>query len=130
APAVEMPQAAVTLVRQLLSGVARLKGQFGVAAIADVLAGVSNERSQRWQLEQLSVFGLLRIYPTKRLIAMLHRVIESGLARQRNVGGDRPMYVVDLTSAGVAVMKGDQLPPASLADILPRAGSRQIGTNP
>jgi ATP-dependent DNA helicase RecQ len=129
APAIEMPEVAVILVRQLLSGIARLKGQFGVAAIADVLAGVSNERSQRWQLEQLSVFGLLRVYPTKRLIAMLHRVIESGLARQRNVGGDRPMYVVDLTAAGIAVMKGDQLPPASLSDILPRPTARQLGTN-
>jgi ATP-dependent DNA helicase RecQ len=54
---------------------------------------------------------------------MLHRVIESGLARQRNVGAsDKPMYVVELSAAGVAVMKGEQLPPTSLADIVPRAG--------
>src|SRR5205823_8234889 len=73
----------------------------------------------------------LRLYPAKKIIAMLHRVIESGLARQRNVGQhDKPMYVVELSAAGVAVMKGDQLPPASLSDIVPRATPRQSGTNP
>jgi ATP-dependent DNA helicase RecQ len=128
APAVEISESATMLVRQLLSAVARLKGQFGVGMIADVLAGNSSERTQRWNLENLTVFGLLRIHPIKRLIAMLHRVIESGLARQRNIGGDRPMYVVELTAAGVAVMKGERLPPASLADIAP--SSRARGTNP
>jgi len=63
APAVEMSEAAVTLVRQLLSAVARLKGNFGVVTIADVLAGGDNERTRKWQFDQLSVFGLLRHYP-------------------------------------------------------------------
>ena len=117
---VDMSEQAVLLVRQLLSAVARLNGKFGVGAIADVLAGASNERSQRWQLEQLSVFGLLRTHPTKRLVAMLHRVIESGLSRQKNVGEERPMHVVEITAAGIAVMKGERPPPAGLADILPR----------
>ncbi len=117
---VDMSEQAVLLVRQLLSAVARLNGKFGVGAIADVLAGASNERTQRWQLEQLSVFGLLRAHPTKRLVAMLHRVIESGLSRQKNVGEERPMHVVEITAAGIAVMKGERPPPAGLADIVPR----------
>jgi ATP-dependent DNA helicase RecQ len=130
-PAVEMSETAVTLVRQLLSGIARVRGKFGVVTIADVLAGADNERIRKWQLEQLSVFGLLRIHGGKRLVAMLHRVIESGLARQKNVGAQgKPMYVVELTAAGIAVMKGEQLPPATLADIVPRATPRQLGTNP
>jgi ATP-dependent DNA helicase RecQ len=130
-PAVEMSNTAVTLVRQVLSAIARLKGGFGVVTVADVLAGAENERSRKWNFDQLSVYGLLRHHPAKKIIAMLHRVIESGLARQRNVGQhDKPMYVVELSAAGVAVMKGEQLPPASLSDIVPRATSRQMGTNP
>jgi ATP-dependent DNA helicase RecQ len=130
-PALEMSESAVTLVRQLLSGIARVRGKFGVVTIADLLAGADNERIRKWQLEQLSVFGLLRIHGGKRLVAMLHRVIESGLARQKNVGAQgKPIYVVELTAAGIAVMKGDQLPPATLADIVPRLTPRQLGTNP
>jgi hypothetical protein len=40
------------------------------------------------------------------------------------------MPVVDLTAAGVAVMKGEQNPPATLIDIVPRRNSRETGTNP
>jgi ATP-dependent DNA helicase RecQ len=40
------------------------------------------------------------------------------------------MPVVDLTAAGIAVMKGEQNPPATLIDIVPRRTSREAGTNP
>ncbi len=115
-----LPDEVVTLVRQLLSGVARLHGKFGVGVVAEVLSGASNERSQRWGFEQLSVFGLLRAHPLKRIIAMLHRVMEAGLARQRDPDGVKFRPVMELTASGVRVMKGEQLPPASLADLLPR----------
>ena len=130
APAIDMSEQSIMLIRQLLSGVARVNGKFGVGIIADMLAGNSSERTQRWSLENQSVFGLLKAHPIKRLVAMLHRVIESGLARQKNVGGDRPMFVIEMTAAGVAVMKGDKTPPAGLADIVPRGSSRDRGTNP
>ena len=64
---------------------------------------------------------------------MLHRLMEAGLARQRDPDGVKFRPVVELTAAGVAVMKGEQLPPASLADLMPRraaTGSRAAGTNP
>jgi len=35
--------------------------------------------------------------------------------------------VVELTTAGVAVMKGEQLPPHSLADLIPRRAATPIG---
>jgi ATP-dependent DNA helicase RecQ len=124
APAIDMPEQAITLIRQLLSGIARVNGKFGVGVIADMLAGNSSERTQRWSLENLSVFGLLRAHSTKQLIAMLHRVIESGLARQKNVGTQQPIFVIEITAAGIAVMKGEKAPPAGLADIVPRGGIR------
>jgi ATP-dependent DNA helicase RecQ len=130
---VVIPDEVTLLVRQLLSAVARLKGRFGVGVVADVLAGATNERMQRWGLEQLSVFGLLRVYPTKKIIAMLHRLMEAGLARQKDPDGIKFRPVVELTAAGVAVMKGEQPPPASLVDLIPRgtsrlASSRSFGT--
>ena len=108
----------ITLVRQLLSAIARLHGRFGVGVVAEVLAGCDNEKAQRWGFHELSVFGLLRAHSVKRIIAMLHRLMETGLARQRDPDGVKFRPVIDLTAAGVAVMKGEQLPPASLADLV------------
>ncbi|MGH7176533.1 MAG: HRDC domain-containing protein, partial [Tepidisphaeraceae bacterium] len=106
---------------------ARLNGKFGVGAIADVLIGAENERVARWGHAQLSVFGLLRAHSGKRVIAMLHKVMEAGLARQRDPEGMKFRPVMELTASGVAVMKGEQAPPASLADLMPGAASRVAG---
>ncbi len=107
------------LVAKLLSGVARLHGKFGVATIAEVLAGADNERGRRWGFSDLSVHGLLRAHSVKRLVAMLHRLIECGLVRQVDPDGMKFRPVLELTGAGVAVMKRDQPPPATLADLAP-----------
>jgi ATP-dependent DNA helicase RecQ len=123
-----MSEEAVTLVRQLLSAVARLHGRFGVGVVAEVLAGVDNEKAQRWGFNDLSVFGLLRAHSIKRIVAMLHRVMEAGLARQRDPEGVKFRPVMELTAAGIAVMKGQQPPPTSLADLLPRRGSNSSGS--
>jgi ATP-dependent DNA helicase RecQ len=108
------------LVRQLLSAVARCKGKFGVGVVAEVLTGAETERNTRWGLTSLSTFGLLKAYPTKRVIAMLHRVMESGLARQKDPDGVKFRPVMELTAAGVQVMKGEVPPPATLADLIPQ----------
>src|SRR5437764_5429655 len=56
----------------------------------------------------------------KRIIAMLHRLMEAGLARQKDPDGVKFRPVVELTVGGVAVMKGEQLPPGNLSDLLPQ----------
>jgi len=116
------PDEAIVLVRQILSAVARLRGKFGVGVVAEVLTGSEGERLTRWGLNQLSVFGLLRVHPVKRVIAMLHRVMEAGLARQRDPDGVKFRPVVELTASGVSVMKGEALPPVSLIDLAGRRG--------
>ena len=68
----------------------------------------------------MTVFGLLRAHSIKRIIAMLHRLMEAGLARQKDPDGVKFRPVVEITAAGVGVMKGEQLPPARLADLLPK----------
>jgi len=119
-----------TLVRQLLSGIARLNGKFGVGMVAEVLAGADNDKMLRWDLHKLSVYGLLKAHAIKRIIAMLHRVIEAGLARQRSVDSQKFMPVVELTAAGISVMKAQQPVPILLADLMPRRTPREMGTNP
>ena len=108
------------IVRQLLSAVARCNGKFGVGVVAEVLTGADTERNQRWNLTGLSTFGILKDYPVKRVIAMLHRTMESGLARQKDPDGVKFRPVMELTAAGVAVMKGTVPPPATLADLIPK----------
>jgi ATP-dependent DNA helicase RecQ len=109
----------ILLVRQLLSAIARLHGKFGVGVVAEVLNGSDNERTQRWSFDKLSVFGLLRHHNLKRIVAMLHRLMDAGLARQRDPDGVKFRPVIELTPAGILVMKAEQLPPASLADLVP-----------
>src|SRR5207302_3936356 len=115
-----LPEEAITIVRQMLSAIARLRGKFGVGVVAEVLAGAANEKTQRWQFDQLSVYGLLKAHSIKRIIAMLHRLMEAGLAKQKDPDGVKFRPVVELTVGGVAVMKGEQLPPGNLADLLPQ----------
>lgn len=110
----------ILLTRKMLSAIARLHGKFGIGMVAEVLAGSSNEKTQKWGFDQLTVFGLLRERSIKQVVAMLHRLMEAGLARQRDPDGVKFRPVVELTASGVAVMKGEQLPPASLADLIPR----------
>ncbi len=116
---VDISEETITLVRKLLSAIARMRGQFGVATVAETLAGSESERILRWRLQELSVYGLLRVYQPKQIIAMLHRLMESGLARQRDPEGVKFRPVVELTAAGVAVMKGQSEPPAVLHDLIP-----------
>jgi ATP-dependent DNA helicase RecQ len=120
----EVDEETVTLVRKLLSAVARLRGQFGVATVAECLAGSESDRMLRWRLHELTVYGLLKQFQVKQIVAMLHRLMESGLARQRDPDGVKFRPVVELTTAGVEVMKGAQKPPATLADLTPRASTR------
>ena len=108
------------LVRQLLSGIARLNGRFGLTAVAEVLAGMESERTQKWRLNELSVFGLLKQHSSKVLISMLHRIVETGLARLRDPDGlRRPM--IELTPAGASVMKAQSTVPGVLGNLVPRA---------
>ena len=107
------------IVRQILAGVARMNGKFGLNAVAEVLTGVSSERTQRWELDKLSVFGILKQHPSKTVVAMMHRVVEAGLARSIDRDGTR-RPVIELTSHGAKVMKAEEPPPGVLANLVPQ----------
>ena len=97
-----MPQVderTTTTIRQVLSAVARLNEKVGVGTVAEVLGGSDNEKIRRWNYQSLSVHGLLRDKTVKQVIAMLHRLIESGLVQQVPLDGERNMPVVKITAA-------------------------------
>lgn len=122
-----IPEELTTLVRKILSAIARMNGKFGVGMVAEVLKGEESERAARWGLQNLSVFGLLRELPTKRIMAMIYRVIDAGLAQQRNPPGVVGRPVVELTGPGVSVMKAQEPPPVALIDLLPRKDQNRGG---
>ncbi len=105
------------VVRQILAGVARLQGRFGTGMLTDVLTGTSSERTQRWDLEKLTVFGLLKDHTAKNVQRMIHRVIEAGLIRQRDPDNER-RPIVELTDIGIEVMKAAMKPPGILANLI------------
>ncbi|MBC7785344.1 MAG: ATP-dependent DNA helicase RecQ [Burkholderiales bacterium] len=119
------------IIRKILSAVARLNGRFGMGMLTDVLCGNVTERIQQWQLDQLTVFGLLKDHPAKNVTRMLHRTVESGLARQRDPDATR-RPIVEITPQGVQVMKALLPPPGMLANLLPRraaSGSSSGGSS-
>jgi ATP-dependent DNA helicase RecQ len=120
----EVGDEVTTIVRKILAGIARLQGRFGTGMLTDVLSGTSSDRTQRWQLDQLTVFGLLKEHGAKNIQRMIHRVIEAGLARQRDPDGNR-RPIVELTETGVAVMKGTQKPPGILSNLMPEQRVRR-----
>ncbi len=120
----EVGDEVTTIVRKILAGVARLQGRFGTGMLTDVLTGTSSDRTQRWQLEQLTVFGILKEHGAKNIQRMIHRIIEAGLVRQRDPDGAR-RPIVELTETGVAVMKGTQKPPGILSNLMPEQRVRR-----
>ena len=115
-----------TVVRQILSAVARatLRGRFGVSSVAEILAGEPTERGRREGFSALGVFGALRMCSVRQIVAMLHRVTEAGLVRECGVNPEQLVSTIELTAAGVAVMKGQSPVPLALVDLAPRQSGR------
>lgn len=102
------------LVRKALSGIARNQGRAGLTAVAEMLHGADNQRLRRLGLSELSTHGLLADHPRGWVLALLRRLITAGLVDMTTSEFPTPF----LTSAGVAVMKGDEpvrvlVPPAN-----------------
>ena len=109
------PEDALTVVRQALSGVARVQGRAGLGTVCDMLRGQGSARVTRFGFERLSTFGLLSAYSDGALHTLLQRLIVAGLIDLST--GDYPVPL--LTERGVAVMRGQltltvRLPPKTL----------------
>ena len=90
----------VTVVRKILSCVARLNGRFGKGTVAAVLRGSSSKQVISHHLDQLSTYGLLKQLSRDDITAYIRALIEAGCIA---VGrGEYP--TVGLTDFGREVM--------------------------
>ncbi len=113
-PAREGTEAEITLLRQALSGVARmsarqggsLRGRFGKGRIIQMLVGSKSKEIVEAGLDRLSTYGLLRHVGTQALHPLFREMERHGLIEASS--GEYP--VVSLTAKGIHHMKtGDNL---------------------
>ncbi|MEO0322313.1 MAG: ATP-dependent DNA helicase RecQ [Myxococcota bacterium] len=120
----EVSEADALVVRKALSGLARVRGQVGMTAVAKMLVGKKDAMLQRWRFDQLSTFGLLGEHDQEWVTALLRRLVTAGYAVVSADDYPKPL----LTARGVAVMKGEApvqcLPPPKTRGKRARAASR------
>lgn len=105
-------------IRVALSAVARLDGRFGTARIAQVLVGSGAREILRWGLDRLPTYGKLQELGLKQAKELLTLLLNGNLLERRTVEGARPgTFVLALTPAGRAVMKGETVPLLALPDL-------------
>lgn len=69
---------ATLVARKALAGVARANGRAGTQAIAEMLRGVSTQRTERFGFTRLSTFGLLRDASQDWVVTVLRGLIAAG----------------------------------------------------
>ena len=102
-------------VRIALSAVARLQARFGVARIAEVLAGSASKEILDRGLDRVPTYGRLKEMGLDPIKRMLDALLEAGLLERRGIEGGRPgAFVVALTEPGAAVMRAESRPHLAL----------------
>jgi ATP-dependent DNA helicase RecQ len=95
------------VVRMALSGVARSKGRVGKGAVAGMLKGSNAKTIKKMGLDKLSTFGLLALWKTEEIEALLDALVRLRLIEQADdYGKMRP--VARISERGRAVMRGDE----------------------
>ena len=117
----ELEEGERTVVRKILSGVARARGRCGRGRVVDMLRGSRSQGIVDAGLNQLSTYGLLREYSREEIHEILDLLEAAGCIRR---SGDR-YPVILLTDSGVQVMKGEEKISLALARPLasPQDGS-------
>jgi ATP-dependent DNA helicase RecQ len=110
---------ATECVRKALSGVARVRGRFGINLVSKLLRGEKDPKLERTELCTVSTFGVLKDRPEAWVLSLLRRCVTAGFVTFSE--GDRP--VVHLTPEGKQAMLGTRAIRISLpAAEGPRAG--------
>jgi ATP-dependent DNA helicase RecQ len=121
--AADDPAAVTLIVRKALSGVARVRGRFGLQMAVKLVHGDAEPRLERAGLTRVPTFGNLREHPEGWILRLLRRCVSAGWVTFS--GTERP--VVDLTEDGRAVMRGER--PARLL-LPPRGGAPDLPATP
>jgi ATP-dependent DNA helicase RecQ len=73
------------IVRKALSGVARLKGRYGKARVAQMLAGSKEKALSELGINQLSTYGILKEYSQPEIHELLDALVAGGLLKVEGV---------------------------------------------
>jgi ATP-dependent DNA helicase RecQ len=99
----------VTAVK-VLSGVARLKGRFGLGMAAKVLTGSRDRMLFQFKLDHLSTYGLLSAFTQSQVQDWIKELIAKGcIVSRRMAVGEKSYPVIELTARGHQVMTGKEL---------------------
>jgi len=107
---------ATEAVRKALSCVYRTGQRFGVVHLIDVLRGKSTERTQRWQHEALSVFGIGGDLEEPAWRGVFRQMVALGLLRVDHESHG----ALRLTEASRPVLRGEQ--PVSMRETVRQSG--------
>ncbi len=99
----EMEDASVAA-QKIISCVARAEERFGVNHIVDILRGGDTEMVRKWGHASLSTYGLMKETPRKRLVGMLHELLDQDLLGRTT---DK-FQTLRLNAASWEVMRGER----------------------
>lgn len=92
---------------KVLSGIARLKGRFGLGMTAKVLTGSKDQMLFQFRLHRLSTYALLSDFTQDQIKEWIRELIAKGCAVSRRTAmGEKKYPVLELTDRGWNVMKG------------------------
>jgi ATP-dependent DNA helicase RecQ len=96
-----------SLAVKVLSGIARLKGRFGLAMAVKMLTGSQDNSLRRFGLHRLSTYGLLAEWPQNRVKEWIQELIGRGCVAQKRAPMAEKVYpILNLTDFGREVMAG------------------------
>lgn len=95
---------------KILSGIARLKGRFGVGMAAKVLGGSKDRMVRQFGLQRLSTYGILGEFSQTQIQTWIRELVSRGCVMSRRTTMSGRIYaVLELTGLGQRVMKGEEV---------------------
>jgi ATP-dependent DNA helicase RecQ len=91
---------------KILSGVARMKGRFGLGMAVKMLTGSKEKAIGRFNLDRLSTYGLLAEFTQDQVQNWIHELLGQGYLKQESTTlGEKHYRVLVLTPQGWEIMK-------------------------
>jgi len=105
-PATEENMSDPLLAIKILSGVARMKGRFGLGMAVKMLAGSKEKSMERLRLNRLSTYGLLSQFTQNQVEIWVQELLSKAYIKQEStILGEKEYKVLLLTQRGWEAMK-------------------------
>ena len=105
-PATEENMSDPLLAIKILSGVARMKGRFGLGMAVKMLTGSKERAIIKFKLDRLSTYGLLTEFTQEQVENWIQELLNQGYLKQESATlGEKNYRVLLLTPQGWEVMK-------------------------